>query len=137
VLDEAVVGQPFIKAGRKAMSVRSDDFITERLLPNGSRVRSELIPGFEKALAKFNEVKVPHGQATVARKVRKALEATIDDAEQLADNLDLGYGGEIDPRKEYASAAAALIAYDQSLRSRLKAAVDSVTGDVSGDLVET
>lgn len=136
-LDEAVVGQPFIDAGRKALNVHPGDFITERLLPNGARVRAVLIPGYKKALARFSKVEVPQGQASVARKIKKELQETIDEATQVAANLDLGRGGLINPQKEYVSASKALIAYDTSLRKRLNDAMDIATGGVNDDQVDT
>ena len=133
VLAEAVVGQPFIAAGLRALNVNVHDFIKERLLPNGSRIRSEAIPGFRKALTRFNKVKVPPGQAAVAAKIRKELQETISQAEQVANSLDLGRGGVIFAKKEYLSASKALIAYDKSLRNRIGDEADKVTGEVNDD----
>lgn len=133
VLAEAVVGQPFIAAGLKALNVNVNDFVKERLLPNGSRIRSEAIPGFRKALTRFNKVKVPHGQAAVAAKVRKELQETISEAAQVANSLDVGRGGLIFAKKEYLSASKALLAYDKSLRERIGDAADKVTGEVNDD----
>lgn len=137
VLAEGIVGQPFIEAGLDALKVNVSDFITERLLPNGSRIRSEAIPGFRKALARFNKAKVPHGQAAVAAKVRKEIQETISQAEQVADNLDLGRGGLIFAKKEYLSASKALLAYDKSLRKRIAAAADKAVGEVNDGQSDT
>ena len=73
MLEEAVVGQPFIKAAEKALKVDIDDFVAARALPSGAPIRAKVIPGFKKILATFDKVDVPEGQSAVADKVRAAL----------------------------------------------------------------
>jgi len=137
VLDEAVVGQPFVKAANTALDVKIDSFVSESTLPDGGPIRTRLIPGFSKVLATFNKVAVPAGQETTADQVRDALKAVIKDAERGADELDAGRSTYISASSEYVAASNAVNAYDRSLRSRLEAAVQKATAEVSGQSTES
>lgn len=137
VLDEAVVGQAFVKAAREALKVRSNDFVKNGILPNGGPIRDKLIPGFKKTLATFTAVEVPKGQDTLAKDIRTALQTIIDSAEKVADNLDSGRGGSIDGQKEYSVANLALFSYETSLRAQITEAVADAAGTVSGQQDET
>lgn len=131
VLDEAVVGQKFVKAARAALGVRTRDFVKSGTLPNGDPIRKKLVPGFEKALKKFKAVEVPSGQAKLAKDVRTALQAIIKQGKQVARNLDSGRGGSINAQTEYAAANLALFSYESSLRSDISKAVSDAAAEVS------
>jgi hypothetical protein len=137
VLDDAVVGQPFIKAADAALDVRFDDYIKGNTFYNGGPIRDKLIPGFKKNLAKFDKVEVPEGQAAVARKVRSALKQVIRDAEKAADDLDSGHSTSIDARSDYAVARAAVYAYEDSLEARLNSVITEAGKEVSGQPTES
>ena len=132
VLDEAIVGQPFIKAANDALGVNLDHFVDNGTLPNGKPIRAKLIPGFKKILATFDKVAVPQGQEAVAAKVRSALKAVLKDADKAADDLDSGRSTSINARSEYLVASTAVIGYESSLRSRLDSAIEKATAQVSG-----
>ena len=132
VLDEAVLGQPLIKAANTALRVQIDDFLPVGTLSSGAPIRARLIPGFTKALARFNEIEDPPGAVTVANNVRAALKGVLIQAEKAADELDAGRSASINVRREYIVAATGVIAYDKSLRSRLESAIRKATPDVSG-----
>ncbi len=133
VLDEAVIGQPFVKAAHDALAVDLDHFVKGGTLPNGGPIRKKLIPGYQKLLAKFDKVEVPKGQDRVAGKVRAALRAVLKDARKAADDLDSGRGGSINARSEYLAASSAVFAYETSLRSRISAAILKAKSKVSGE----
>jgi len=137
VLDEAIVGQPFVKAANTALDVKIDSFVSERTLPDGGPIRTKLIPGFTKVLARFDKVAVPDGQETTADQVRDALKAIIKDAKRGADDLDSGRNTYISAASEYVTASNAVNTYERSLRSRLEAAVQKATADVSGQSTES
>ncbi len=129
VLDEAVVGQPFIKAAESALDFKIDDYVGKgSTFYNGYAFRNKLVPGIEKILAKFDKVKVPKGRESVARKVRAALKAVIKDAKKAADDLDAGRSTSIDAQSEYLAAATAVMSYKSSLRSRLESAIEKAGG---------
>ncbi|KAA1398003.1 hypothetical protein [Aeromicrobium ginsengisoli] len=137
VLDEAIVGQPFVKAANTALDVKIDQFISERSLPDGGPIRTKLIPGFTKVLATFNKVPVPEGQESTADQVRDALKAMLKDAGRGADDLDSGRSTYISAASEYVTASTAVNTYERSLQSRLEAAVKKVTAAVSGQSTES
>jgi hypothetical protein len=132
VLDEAVVGQPFIKAAESALKVDLDDFVKGNRFYSGAPFRDKLIPGYKKILARFNKVKVPEGREPVASKVRAALKGVIKDAEKAADELDAGRNTSINARSEYVAAGSAVLTYERSLEARLDAAIDKAAVEVSG-----
>ena len=133
MLDEAIVGQPFIKAAESALDFSIDDYIGKgSYFYNGSPFRNKLVPGIEKILAKFEKVKVPKGREAVASKVRAALEGVIKDAKKAAAELDAGRSTSIDAQSEYVVATSAVLTYKSSLRSRLESAIEKASADVSG-----
>ncbi len=133
VLEEAVVGQPFIKAAEKALKVDIDDFVAARALPSGAPIRAKVIPGFKKILATFDKVDVPEGQSAVADKVRAALKEVLKQADQAARNLDSGRSALINARSEYVVAGGAVVTYESSLRSRLESAFEKAAALTSGE----
>jgi hypothetical protein len=134
VLDEAVVGQPFIKAAKSAMKTDIDDYIGKgKFFTSGAPFRDKLIPGFKKVLAKFEKVKVPKGREPVARKVRTALNGVIKDAKKAATELDAGRNTSINARAEYIAAGSAIYSYERSLEARLDSAIQKAASDVSGE----
>ena len=137
VLDEAVVGQPFVKAANTALGVKLDRFVSQRALPNGAPIRAKLIPGFTKVLATFDKVAVPEGQETTAGQVRGALKAVLKDAEEAADDLDAGRSTFISAQSEYFTASTAVSSYERSLQSRLEAAVRKAAAEVSGQSTDS
>lgn len=133
VLDEALVGQPFIKAAESALDFTIDDYIGKgSYFYNGSPFRDKLVPGIEKILAKFEKVEVPKGRQDVADKVRRALEGVIKDAKKAAAELDAGRSTSIDAQSEYVVATSAVLSYKSSLRSRLESAIQKASSVVSG-----
>jgi hypothetical protein len=133
VLDEAVVGQPFVKAAESALKTNIDDYIGHgKYFYNGSVFRDKLVPGFKKVLAKFDKVAVPKGRESVARKVHDALNGVIKDAKKAAAELDAGRNTSINARSEYVAAAAAVVSYERSLKARLESAIKKATAEVSG-----
>lgn len=133
VLDEAVVGQPFIKAAESALDFRINDFIGKsKYFYNGAPFRDKLVPGMEKILKKFDKVKVPKGREPVAGKVRDALKGIIKDAKQAAADLDAGRNTSVNATAEYLAASTAVSSYESSLRTRLESAIQDVAATVSG-----
>lgn len=133
VLEEAVAGQPFIAAAKVALKIKIDDYVgTSTRFSSGAPFRDKLIPGFEKALATFEQVKVPAGQEQIASDVVAALEAVIRDARKAAAQLDSGRGAGISAITEYYTANSAVTEYQQSLESRLEAAIKQAAAEVSG-----
>jgi hypothetical protein len=131
-LDQAVVGQPFVTAALAALADDPGDFVPDGgTLPNGSALRERMIPGFERALAKFERVEVPQGQAATARKVRSALKTIVASAEHAADDLDAGRAASVDARKEYLAATGAVYGYRNAMRDRLNAAITEAVADVN------
>jgi hypothetical protein len=137
VLDEAIIGQPFIQAANAALAVDIDRFVKAKALPNGGQIRAELIPGFEKVLATFDKVAVPKGQESVALKVRTALKAVLKDAEKAADELDSGRSTSISAQSDYVAAGSAVIAYERSLEARIDSAIAEAAAVVSGQPTES
>lgn len=136
-LEEAVVGQPFVKAAETALDVKIDSFVSQRTLPDGGLIRTKLIPGFKKILATFDKVAVPEGQEATAEQVRGALEAVLEDAERAADDLDSGRSTFISAQSQYFTASTAVSSYERTLQSRLEAAVKQAAADVSGQSTES
>jgi hypothetical protein len=138
VLDEAVVGQPFIKAANSALKTDIDDYVGHgTYFYSGAPFRDKLIPGFTKILATFDKVPVPKGQEAVARKVHTALNGVIEDASTAAAELDAGRNTSIDAHAEYLAAGTAVIAYERSLTSRLESAIREAGAEVSGQPTES
>ena len=133
VLDEAVIGQPFIKAAQTALDFEIDDFVGKaNTFYNGSAFRNKLVPGMEKLLATFDKVKVPEGREQVASKVRTVLKAVIKDAKKAANDLDAGRNTSVDAQSEYLAATTAVMSYKSSLRSRLESAIEKAGAEASG-----
>jgi len=133
VLDEAVVGQPFIKAALKALKTDIDDYVGKgKYFYNGSAFRDKLVPGYTKIMKKFDKVPVPKGRESVARKVHAALADVIKDGKHAAAELDAGRNTSINARAKYVEAATAVYAYQRSLKSRLASAIEDADGGVTG-----
>jgi hypothetical protein len=133
VLDEAVVGQPFIKAAESALKTDINDYVGKGTsFYSGAPFRDKLVPGFEKVLAKFEKVPVPKGRESVARSVRAALNGVIKDGKHAAAELDAGRSTSINAQAEYLKAGTAVVAYERSLKSRLESAIRKATAEVSG-----
>jgi hypothetical protein len=133
VLDEAVVGQPFVKAAKTALKVQINDYVGKgKYFHNGSVFRNKLVPGFKKVLAKFDKVPVPKGRESVARKVDAALNGVIKDGKKAAAELDAGRSTLINARSEYFAASSAVLTYERSLESRLESAIQKAASVVSG-----
>ncbi len=138
VLDEAVVGQPFVEAAEQALKTDIDDYIgTGTYFYSGAPFRDKLIPGFKKILATFDKVEVPEGREPVANKVRAALKGVIKDAEHAAGELDAGRSTSINARSEYVLAGSAVVSYERSLKSRLESAIQKAAGEVGGQRSES
>lgn len=128
VSEEAIAAEPFFDAAEEVLQANPLEVIGETALPDGSRLRNEVIPGFEAVIAEFDAVDVPANAEEVAATVRAAPESMIVKVEALAAALDAGRGGAVGPGVEYDEAVEALNAYDSDLDERLDAALNRILG---------
>lgn len=131
--EETLVAAPFLEAAEELLRENPLTLIDEPSLPDGSRLRDEVVPAYRAAIERFDGVEVPAAAAEAAEAVRAAPVSMIARVEALAADLDAGRGGSVGTGEEHRDALEALNAYERDLDQRLDAAIAQILGSATED----
>lgn len=128
-LREADIALNFIVAARRVLELRASDYVGYGFITTSTRVRSELIPAFARARDEFDRVRVPKGQADLAKQVHDAAQFVVDQASVLADRIESRQNFSFSYGEEFQEAIGAVDDYATQVKGDVAEAIAEVTAE--------